>query len=504
MSPLIAFLLGRSSRKKLVSPRRRSLRIRFADPNSAVEILEHRDLLSGITVSLDAGAAPQVKEFDSTTLAENKNFLAFSNGFQGGVRVAMGDVNNDGTADIIAAGGPGGAPQVKVFDGVSGNEIRSFFAYSQNIFQGGLYVAAGDVNADGFDDIILGTGAGVRGNIRIFDGKTSAQLKSFTPFKKGFSGGVTVAVGDVNGDGRADLIAGTATNAAVVGVFDGLTGSRRAQFLPFSSAFAGGVTVAAGDVNGDGRDDLIIGTGANTRTTIRTFDFNTGAMLNSFEPFGTVTTGVRVGATDINGDGKADIIAGAGPGAAPHVKVFDGSTQAELKSFFAFAPSTTTGVFVAGDIPSIRNTAPVLTIPGTPVNTTPNTPAIVAPTGTVTDNDPYNYNGGILQVTIGRSSLQKNDSVFFGNGIQVQGSEVLVSGIVVGTFSGGTGTAPLRVQFNDKATVGVVQQILQAVAFKAGPDPSNKSVAGTRSIYFQVWDSGGLTSSYKIRNVVVA
>jgi hypothetical protein len=57
---------------------------------------------------------------------------------------------------------------------------------------------------------------------------------------------------------------------------------------------------------------------------------------------------VRVAAGDVNGDGRADIITGAGPGGGPHVRVFDGATLAELDSFFAYNPLFGGGVFVGG------------------------------------------------------------------------------------------------------------------------------------------------------------
>src|SRR5437667_297974 len=140
-----------------------------------------------------------------------------------GVSVAVGDVNGDGRADIMTGAGPGAGPHVKVFDGQRGQLLRSFFAYDA-AFQGGVTVAAGDVNSDGFADIVTGAATGAP-QVKVFNGRNSQVLQSFFAFNASFVGGVNVAVGDYNGDHVPDLVAGSATGAqAQINVFDGRGG----------------------------------------------------------------------------------------------------------------------------------------------------------------------------------------------------------------------------------------------------------------------------------------
>src|SRR5262249_43759913 len=119
-------------------------------------------------------------------------------GWTGEVRVAGGDVNGDGVADGVVGAGPG-APggHVKVFGGATGAELRSFFAFDG--FEGGVFVAAGDVDGDGKADVIVGAAA--NGHVKVFDGASGAEIRSFLAYP-GFLGAVTVGVGDVNGDGK--------------------------------------------------------------------------------------------------------------------------------------------------------------------------------------------------------------------------------------------------------------------------------------------------------------
>src|SRR5262249_33544342 len=147
------------------------------------------------------------------------------NGLTGAINFGLlpyGGFTGDGVPDIITGAGPG-APggHVKVFDGVTGAEIRSFFAYGAG-FAGGGSVPAGDANGDGLADIITGAGPGAPGgHVKVFDGKTGQEVRSFFAFP-GFTGGVSVAAGDVTGDGKADLVVGAGPGApgGHVKVFD--------------------------------------------------------------------------------------------------------------------------------------------------------------------------------------------------------------------------------------------------------------------------------------------
>ena len=306
------------------------------------------------------GHAPLVKvTLDNGSGISTVTFSAYPRTFRGGVRVAVGDVNGDGIADVITAPGAGSTPHIKVFNGSSlgarGSLLLSFNAYP-GFFRGGVFVAAGDVNGDGRADIIVAPDTGVPGVVRVFDASTGDLLKSFFAYSPTFTGGVRVAAGDVNDDGHADIITGPGPGVpSNVKVFDGVDLTLLRSFLAFDPTFTGGVFVGAGYVNSDLRADVITGAGAGGGPHVKVFDGASNQELSSFFAYDPAFTGgVRVAAGDVNGDGLADIITGAGPGAGPHVKVFNSTDLNVLHSFFAFEPNFTGGVFVAGNSARIR------------------------------------------------------------------------------------------------------------------------------------------------------
>jgi virginiamycin B lyase len=301
----------------------------------------------------DSGIPNEVKVYNIFTGALKFDFHPYDIGFAGGVRVALADVTGDGIPDIITAPGPTGGPEIKVFDGATGQQLTGpsgdFFAFSPG-FLGGAYVAAGEFDGDTKADIVVGADAGGGPEVKIFSGADAHVLYDFFPYPVNFSGGVRVAVGDVNGDGQDDIITGAGPGGGPhVEVFSGKDGSLLRSFFAYAPNFAGGVYVAAGDVNDDGFADIITGAGAGGGPQVNVFSGATGAVLQSFFAYAPAFAGgVRVAAVDYNEDGHDDVMTGAGPGGGPHVQVFDGTNLAVLDGFFAFSPGFAGGVFVGG------------------------------------------------------------------------------------------------------------------------------------------------------------
>ncbi len=106
--------------------------------------------------------------------------------------VAAGDVDGDGTDEIIVAPSSIAGPQVKIFR-KNGTLISQFFAFAKT-FKGGVSVAAGDVDGNGVTDIITGSGAGEKSQVRVFS-KKGKLLRQFPVFASTYLGGVQVVAG---------------------------------------------------------------------------------------------------------------------------------------------------------------------------------------------------------------------------------------------------------------------------------------------------------------------
>lgn len=310
-----------------------------------------------IVVATDAGTGGQVRVLDARTGFEWLSLTPYGPNFGAGIRVATGDVNDDDVLDIVTVPGAGGGPHIMVFDGRNGNLLHSFFAYDPR-FGGGVFVASGDVNGDGRADIITAPGAGGGPHVRVFSGLNLQVLTEFMAYAPSYTGGVHVAAGNVDGLGFADIITATeAGGGPHVRVFSGLSGQQVAgpigSFFAYSPGFRGGVWVASADVNLDGRADVITGSGSGGGPHVRVLSGQSGAEINGFFAYSpNFNGGVRVGTSDVDDNGRPDILTAPGPTGGPHIRAFRGDQPTPLtsgaSSFMAFSPSFTGGVHVAG------------------------------------------------------------------------------------------------------------------------------------------------------------
>lgn len=311
-------------------------------------------ILPGSVMATGAGpgGGPHVRTFDAITGKQLTSFFAYDSAFRGGVNIAMGDFTGDGIADVVVAAGPGGGPHVRIFNAITGAQIPgplgSFFAYDPD-FRGGADVAAGDVNGDGIADLITAPGPGGGPHVRVFDGATGAEIRGFFAFDEFFRGGISAAAGDVNGDGRADLIIGRGAGGAPdVRVFSGDDNAEVLAFQAYSADFLGGVFVAAGDFTQNGRAEIVTGAGAGGGPHVKVFNGTDASTLRSFFAFAPLFTGgARVAAADLNADGRLDILAGTGAGIPALVNGFDYEGVTALESFQPYG-NFLGGVYVGG------------------------------------------------------------------------------------------------------------------------------------------------------------
>jgi hypothetical protein len=266
-----------------------------------------------------SGGGPDVRVFDGKTGMMIKDFMAYDPSFTGGLFVASADLNQDGFADIVigadAGTVPAGSDPLEVFSGKDGSVL--FHTNPFPTFAGGVRVAAGDVNSDGVPDIVAAAGPGGGPQVIVFEGLTGqvqlyanhpGLLRGFYAFDPSFSGGVYVAVGDTTGTGRDDIIVSAgAGGGPAVKVFDGTTLDVQQYpsqpgltdgFYAYDPSFTGGARVAAVDVNGDGRVEIIVGPGpASSAQPEKVIDSITLAEIDMFFAYGdTFTKGVFVGA----------------------------------------------------------------------------------------------------------------------------------------------------------------------------------------------------------------
>ena len=316
------------------------------------------------------GGGPAVNVYSGIDNSVLNTFFAFESSFTGGVQTAVADVNNDGISDVIVGAGPGGGPRVIVYNGATNftTTLFDFFAFSPS-FTGGVDVAGGDFNADGFADIVVGAGPGGGPQVNIFDGQTGNVLTQFYAYDQSFRGGVTVAVGDVDGSSFNSVITGAGAGggpnvrtfrnsrffdidaARILPGNQSISMNQTSSFFAYETSYTGGVQVAVGLNSGTSQGGFYrILTGTLTGgpevqiwesmgshdITMDTPDVMFEKVADFFAFDSTQTTGVRVGSVAVSKG--SDFLAATGFGTSTVVRRYSllpGASQPTLEEEFS-------------------------------------------------------------------------------------------------------------------------------------------------------------------------
>lgn len=243
--------------------------------------------------------------------------LPYGQSVKSSPEMAYGKFTNDDERQLIVSPSAGSSPHVKVFN-KTGDLISSFMAYD-NGFTGGTTVAAGDVDGDGLDEIITGTGGGNSSHVKILkiNGEEVANFFAYP----GYNTGAIVAAGDVDGDGRAEIITGTGPgNSTHLKLFK-FNGSQIGDFFVYPGSNIG-IDISVADVTGDNTPEIITSPGPGGGANIKVLEPD-GTLLSSFMAYDNFYGGTRVTTADIvKSSAKAEIIISPWFNGGPDIRVF--------------------------------------------------------------------------------------------------------------------------------------------------------------------------------------
>jgi len=270
----------------------------------------------------------------------------------------------------VAVGSEIGArstPLVQLVDADTGAVKAQVMAFEAT-FKGGTRVAMGDVDGDSVPEVLVGSGPGRLGEIRVFKQQVSGGATTLTelvayrtiPFGAGYKHGVEIAVGDLDGNGREDIVAAMSRGAGTVKAFLSVAAADPVQnvafktFTPFGSTFTGGASVAVADLgtftNGrlvdadvpDNKVEIVVASGAGMRSAVLAYDVSAAPRVVARITPGAGQTGFSVSSGRFDADAIDDIIVSAGRGGGGVTEVYAGRTvvaggAASLGGFTPFA-----------------------------------------------------------------------------------------------------------------------------------------------------------------------
>ncbi len=242
---------------------------------------------------------------DSTKV--RNGFFVFEDDYKGGDKIAHVDLDGNGKRDLIAL------KRNRLYAWRDDGELyMKIFPYGVN-FKGEIKIAVGDINADGKKEIVTAPGNGYNAPIKIYSRDGFKLVEEWYPFGTNYKNGYSIALGDVAGNGNDEILIGTGKNSeSSINIFKvggGYSLSRLYRWFGFERSFRGGVNVAAGNVDGVGKDEVIVGAGSGKGPIIKVFEASGKKLYKDITAYKTLLkTGIDVRSADVDFDGTDDII----------------------------------------------------------------------------------------------------------------------------------------------------------------------------------------------------
>jgi len=205
-------------------------------------------------------------------------------------------------------------------------------------FNGPIKVISGDFNNDGAQELFAAAGPGGGPAIAILNSQTGEVIKSFFAFDPAFRGGISIAVKDFNNDGVPDIfVAAGSGGGPEIRIFDGSNLNVLRSFFAYAEDFLGGANVAAFDFNNDSIPEIVTGAGPGGAAHVKVFEGATNAIISQWYAYPTdFIGGVFVAAGNIGNDGTLEVVTGAGAGGGPVVGIFNSLNGAQINVYFAY------------------------------------------------------------------------------------------------------------------------------------------------------------------------
>jgi hypothetical protein len=239
--------------------------------------------------------------FDPTGKKLRNAFFASRDDVPGGANVLVVDLDRDGSDDVIFS--QSGQVTVRLSSG----KTNTFKPYGTN-YKGGIELAAGQTDRSASWELVLTPTSGAPATVLVTDAKGTV-LHSWLAYQKQFTGGASVAIGDLDGDGKREILTGAGRGGGPhVRSFQTDGVPWRGGFFAFDASTNGGANVAMGDLDGDGVDELVVGSGPGSIPTVRIYDANQRLVTQFTLGSSRAATAVKPTLADIDGDGKAEIL----------------------------------------------------------------------------------------------------------------------------------------------------------------------------------------------------